>query len=142
MSNAQQNFAHEASVVVAPKAAAQAINQGDILKVAANLVVPCDTPATDIPFGIAGQTSPVASLGDELTSMSVIREGVVFLFLKAADVAAFDDKVYLTADPQVVTVTQPGAGVAVGRCRELASVTGAAGDVTRILVEINASANS
>lgn len=135
MSTPQQNLATNPEVLAAPKAAAQAINQGDLVKASSNLVVPI-SGATDTVLGVSGDTSPVVSLGDQLTQISVLRRGVFFLFLTAGDTLNFDDAVYLTAAPQIVTSSSGGGATKIGRCRELAAVTGAAGNVTRVRVEV------
>ena len=136
MSTAQQNFAAENLEVSAPLSPSQAINQGDIVKVSSNLIVPI-SGATDVPHGVAGGTNPVSSIGDTLSSMIVYRKGLFYFFLKASDTANYDDALYLTAAPQTLTTSSAGSAVKVARCRELAAVTGAASDVTRILVEID-----
>lgn len=141
MSSPNNNHLADNEVVEAPKGAAVAVNSGDLVKVTAGLVLPV-AAGTDITFGVAQDTSPVTSLLDQLTNIVVIRRGLVRLFLKAGDTAAFNDKLFPTVDPQVVTVTDPGAGVPCGRARVLASTLGAAGDTTRIDLELNAQANS
>lgn len=136
MSSPQNSAAYSNDVLQAPKSAAQAVNAGDLVKIASNLIVPISA-ATDVPVGVCEDTSPVVSLSDQLTVVRVVRRGVRYLYLKAADVAAFGDQLYATADPQIVTTSSAGSAQKVGRCRELASVTGAAGDTSRILVELD-----
>lgn len=142
MSSPMNNALSDSEVVEAPKAAATAVNSGDLVKISSGLVVPI-AAGTDATFGVCEDTSPVTSLLDQLSTVVVRRRGLVRLFLLAGDVVNFNDKLYPTAtDPQVVTVTDPGSGVPCGRCRELSSVTGAASNVTRIKLELNAQANS
>jgi len=137
MSSPNNPSAHDAGVLQAPKSAAQAVNSGDLVKVSANLIVPISA-ATDALHGICQDTSPVTSLLDQLSTVVVLRSGVFFFFLTAGDTVAYGDAVYATADPQIVTSSSGGGATKVGRVRELASVTGAAGNVTRIKVEFNA----
>jgi len=124
-----QNFLAESlDQVTVPKSGAQAINQGDLVKIASNLAVPCDTPATDVVHGVSMATSPVSSLGDTLTKISVRRSGIHKFYLPTGT-ANYDDPVYLTVtDAQTVTVSSPGSGAwVVGYCRNIAAVVGGAG---------------
>ncbi len=125
--------------VAAPKTGSVDFNQGDILKVASNLVLAVAAVA-DVVHGIADDTNPVASLGDDLTRVAVLRPGVgviVKLPLKSGDTVAYDDVVYISSNvasnPQEVSSSSANSAAKVGRCRELASVT--AGASTQIIVE-------
>lgn len=142
MSSSQNNALSDNEVVEAPISMNQAVNSGDLVKISGGLIVPI-AAGTDATFGLSEDTNPVTSLLDKLTTIVVRRRGLVRLFLLAGDVVNYNDKLYPTVtDPQVVTVTDPGSGIACGRCRELSSVTGAASNVTRIKLELNAQANS
>ena len=132
----QQNFAHDSDRTTAPIDPNTVINQGDLVKISSNLATPI-TASADQVFGVAADSNPVASLGDKLSSIGVIRRGVVRLFLKASDSVAYDGKVWFVTDAQHVTSVDPTSSKAVGRCRELSAVTGAADGSTRILVEVN-----
>ena len=112
----------------------------DLVKIASNLAVPVDTPATDVVFGMADDTNPVVSLLDTLTQIKVIWSGIVRLVLKSGDVLAYDAKVYIGVDAQTVTVTDPGGATAVGRSRELSSVTGD-GSI-RVKIDLNVRSNA
>lgn len=125
----------------APKTGSQAINQGDLLKVSSNLVVPI-SGVTDVVTAISEETSPVASLGDTLTKISVIRPGpgvLVRLPLKASDAPSFGDQLYISSNvatnPQEVSTSSANSAAKVGICRELATVTGASDGSTLVLVE-------
>lgn len=135
MSTPQQNYATNPDFITAPKSSAQAVNQGDLVKVASNLIVPI-AAVTDTCFGVSENTSPVSSLGDLLDQIVVRRKGVFFFYLKAGDTVNFDTALYPEgSDPQLLTTSSGGGAVKVGNCRELASVLGAASNVTRIRVE-------
>jgi len=124
-----QNFVAESlDTVTAPITTTQAIFQGDLVKIASNKAVPCDTPATDEVFGVSGDTNPVSSLGDTLSKIKVRRSGIHKFYLLAGT-ANYNDPVYLTStDAQTVTLTSPGAGSwIVGYSRSLEAVVGAAG---------------
>lgn len=136
MTTPQQNFAFAANTVVVGINPATAINQGDILKVVAGLAEPI-TANTDVPFGVAGDTNPVVSLGDTLTKVNVIRAGVVRLFGKASELFTPNAKVWYDTNAQTVTAVDPGGAVVLGRVREIVAVTAAADGSTRVLIEPN-----
>lgn len=142
MSNPTNNYVSGSDSITAPKAAAQAVNQGDFVKVSSNLIVPV-AAATDVPIGVARDTSPVVSLLDQLTQVGVIRAGaIVYQYLKAGDTANFGDALYLEgSDPQVVTTSSGGGATKVGYCREQAALLGAAANVTRVQLELAPQAN-
>ncbi len=122
MTTAQNNAYADQEVVQAPKSSSQAINSGDLVMVSSNLVVPATSGLSC--FGVSEDTSPVASLGDLLTTIVVRRRGLFKFVVKSGDTVAFDTPVYVGADAQTVTITDPGSGKIIARCRELASVTG------------------
>lgn len=146
MSTVQNNFAAASDEVTAPIAAATAVNQGDFVKVVSNLIVPI-AAATDTAFGVAGFTNPTVSLLDKVTSGKVSKRGLFWFYLNTGDTVGFDDLVYLTTDPQVVTSSSAGGATKAGRVREwtyypaASNITGAASNATRILVDVNVEGN-
>lgn len=110
--------------VAAPISPSQALNQGDMVKISGGLVVPVTTPGTDALFGVADTTNPVTSLLDQLSTISVIRRGIVRMILTNGDAVVYDTPLYIGADAQTVTVVQPGSAAPIGRCRELVGFTG------------------
>ena len=137
-----QNFLAESlDQVTAPIATSQAINQGDLVKIASNLAVPCDTPATDVVHGVSMDTNPVSSLGDTLNKISVRRSGIHKFYLPTGT-ANYDDPVYLTStNAQTVTVSSPGTGAwIVGYCRNLTAVVGGAGVVVPVEISVSPAA--
>lgn len=127
MSTIQNNVAAlKVSAIEAPIAPAQAINQGDMVKIVANLAVPV-AGATDTVIGFSDDSNPVASLLDQLSKITVNLNApinVAFLPIKAADAPNFWDALYATADPQILTTSSGGGATKVGRCLELAAFTG------------------
>lgn len=128
----------------APCASSAVFNQGDIVKVSSNLLVVAAAVA-DVIHGIVDATNPTTSLLDTVTRAVVLRPGpgvLVRLPLKSGDVRAYDDLVYISSNvatnPQEVSSSSASSASIVGRCRELASVTG--DGLTRILVEFTAAA--
>lgn len=114
------------NAITAPIDTTAVINQGDILKVSSNKVVVI-TAATDVAVGFSDDTNPVSSLGDKLTKVSMnllIPINIALLPVKSGDTPNFWDALYLTADGQIVTTSSAGSAVKIGRCLELAQVTG------------------
>lgn len=133
---AKQSFTYNASDSdVAPISSAQAINQGDMLQIVSGLAVPAAT-ATAAIFGVSKDTNPVSSLGDTLVQVAVNRGGNVHLMKLPSGTVDFDQKLYLGADAQTVTPTDPGSGVAVGRSRSLAQVVGGSGVTIEVKLEV------
>lgn len=130
---AQNNDAADQEYVQAPISANQAINSGDLCKVSSNLIVPV-TAGTDSVHGVCADTNPVASLADKLTVVTVKRRGLFKAIVKNGDAVAYDTPMYVGADAQTLTITDPGGGKICARCRELASVTGDGS--TRYLFEL------
>lgn len=137
-------YAGPKDVLEAPVSASQAMNQGDIVKVASNLVLPVAAVA-DTVFGIVDETNPVASLGDDLTKVSVLRSGIFFLVLKNGDSINFDDVVYISSNvatnPQEVSTSSANSATKVGHSRELASITGDGSKRVKIELFANPSAS-
>lgn len=141
-STAQNNHAAGPRLVVtSPIAGATVINQGDLCKIVANLVV-AQAGVTDPIHGMIDDSNPVAGLADQLTKVAVLRPGAgvhIRLKLKNGESVNFNDLVYLdTTDPQTVSTASGGGALVVGRVRELAAVTGDGS--TRILIEFTAAA--
>lgn len=127
MSISQNNVAAlKVAAIEAPISPAQAINQGDLVKVTANLAVPV-TGATDTPIGWSDDKNPVASLLDTLSKITVnlfTPIDVGFFPIKSGDTPGFWDALYLTADGQILTTASGGGATKVGRCLELSTFTG------------------
>lgn len=138
MTTAQNNQSKPADRIEAPISPAQAINQGDLVKISSNLAVPING-ATDTIFGMSDETNPTTSLLDTVSKIAVIRPGpvVVFLVLKNGDTANFDDALYLTgSNAQEVTTSSGGGATKAGRCRELSAFAGDGS--SRLRVELGA----
>lgn len=139
-STAQNNYAAGPLLIdTAPCSASAAFNQGDFAKVSSNLAVVIAAVGDTI-HGMFDTTNPTSSLLDTVTKATIIRPGVGVLIrvpLKSGDTRAYDDIVYVSTNvatnPQEVSSSSGGGASIVGRCRELASVTGDGS--TRILVE-------
>lgn len=126
-------------VETAPKGAAVAVNQGDLVKVSSNLALPL-AAVSDVVHGMSDDTSPVSSLLDTLTRIAVLRPGAgvnVKLTLKSGDTVGYDDLIYVSSNvatnPQEVSTDSSGSAAKVGRVRETSSVTGDGS--ARILIE-------
>jgi hypothetical protein len=131
----QQNYAQDSDRGAIGINPATAVNQGDLVKVVAGLATPI-TADTDQVYGVSADTNPVASLGDSLSQIVVIRRGVVRLFGLAGDTFTPNAKVWFVTDAQTVTSVDPGGSAKVaGRVREVSAVTAVAG--TRVLIEPN-----
>lgn len=116
--------------VAAPIAAATAVYEGDLVKVSSNLIVAVAAVA-DVVHAMSLDSNPVASLGDQLTRISVLRPGagvLVRLPLKNGDTIAYDDLVYIgsnvATNPQEISSSSANSAAKVGRCREVASFAG------------------
>lgn len=125
--------------VAAPCASSATFNQGDLVKVASNLIVVL-AAVSDVVHGIVDDSNPVASLGDTLTKVAILRPGpgvLVKLPLKSGDTVAYGDQVYVSSNvatnPQEVSTSSGSSAAKVGIVREMASVT--AGASTLILIE-------
>lgn len=138
-STAQNNYAAGPRNVVSGPCSTNDINQGDIVKVSSNLIAVA-AAVSDVVHGISDDTSPVASIGGDLTSVAVLRPGpgvLVRLPLKSGDAPAYGDQLYISSNvatnPQEVSTSSAASAAKVGICRELATVTG--DGTLRVLVE-------
>ncbi len=141
-STAQNNYAGGPRNVVAAPCSTNDINQGDLVKISSNLIAVVAAVA-DVVHGISDDTSPVASLGGDLTACAVLRPGpgvLVRLPLKSGDTPAYGDQLYISSNvatnPQEVSTSSANSAAKVGMCREITAVTSGLSDGTfRVLVE-------
>lgn len=129
--------------VACPKTGSVAVNQGDFVKIASNLVLAIAAVA-DAVFGFSEDQSPAASIGDQLTEIAVLRPGPGVLSahpLKLSDTVAYDDLVYVSSNvataPGEISSSSANSAAKVGRVRDRrafgATITG--DGVTPVVIE-------
>jgi hypothetical protein len=140
--NVKETYDH--SLAGVPIVLGQAINQGDVVmwdttlnSGNGGLRVAASQADMATYMGVAGQQSPIASLGDQINNLQIFIGGVFRFHTTAAEVYKMFTKVFLseTADAQTIIANATGRTIAVGYViipqelvmKGVLTITGAAG---------------